>query len=107
MNIEILSTAEDDLADGYLFYEEQAPGVGEYFVSTLFAEIASSIFTQAPIESFGDAIECCRKFSPSESSTQSKVRMSRCGLSWIYGEVPLILDDVLNERANKRMQSDL
>jgi hypothetical protein len=41
MKIDILNTAEDDLVDGYLFYEDQEAGIGEYFLSTLFAEIAS------------------------------------------------------------------
>lgn len=41
MKIDILSTAEDDLVDGYRFYEEQEAGIGDYFLCTLFAEIAS------------------------------------------------------------------
>lgn len=41
MKIEILSTAEDDLADGHRFYERQEPGIGNYFLDTLFAEIDS------------------------------------------------------------------
>ena len=41
MTIEILSTAEDDLVDGYHFYENQEVGVGDYFLNTMFAEIDS------------------------------------------------------------------
>lgn len=33
MKIHILDHAEDDLVDGYNFYEDQAPGVGIYFLS--------------------------------------------------------------------------
>ncbi len=41
MKVEILSIAEDDLVDGHGFYERQEPGVGKYFLDTLFAEIDS------------------------------------------------------------------
>ena len=41
MRVEILSTAEDDLAEGHRFYERQESGIGGYFLDTLFAEIDS------------------------------------------------------------------
>lgn len=41
MKIRILDLAEDDLVAGYRFYEEQEPGVGEYFLDSLFADIDS------------------------------------------------------------------
>jgi len=41
MNIEILSTAEEDLVDGHSFYERQESGIGNYFLDTLIAEIDS------------------------------------------------------------------
>ena len=41
MNIEILSTAEDDLVDGHSFYERQESGIGNYFLDTFIAEINS------------------------------------------------------------------
>ena len=44
MKVEILSTAEDDLVDGYRFYERQEPGIGNYFLESLFAEIDSLEF---------------------------------------------------------------
>jgi hypothetical protein len=31
MNIKILSSAKDDLIDGYNFYEQQQKGIGGYF----------------------------------------------------------------------------
>lgn len=40
-SIRILSAARGDLLRGYRFYEEQAPGVGRYFLDTLFSEIES------------------------------------------------------------------
>lgn len=41
MRIKILSIAEDDLADGYRFYESQADGLGTYFLDTLYSDIDS------------------------------------------------------------------
>jgi plasmid stabilization system protein ParE len=41
MRINILSTAEDDLEDGYRFYEVQADGLGTYFLDTLYSDIDS------------------------------------------------------------------
>jgi hypothetical protein len=36
MRIEILERAEDDLFEGYLFYEEQLAGLGAYFLESLY-----------------------------------------------------------------------
>ena len=41
MRIEILDDAEQDLIDGARFYEAQSPGVGEYFLDSLFSDIDS------------------------------------------------------------------
>lgn len=43
MKIRILSAASRDLVDGYHFYEKQAPGVGAYFLDTLYADIDSLV----------------------------------------------------------------
>ncbi len=40
-SIRVLSAARRDLLRGYRFYEDQAPGVGRYFLDTLFSEIDS------------------------------------------------------------------
>ena len=44
MIISISSDAEDDLIDGYWFYERQHPGLGDYFRSCLIADIESLAF---------------------------------------------------------------
>jgi hypothetical protein len=44
MIISISSDAEDDLIDGYWFYERQHPGLGGYFRSCLIADIESLAF---------------------------------------------------------------
>jgi hypothetical protein len=41
MRIEILEKAEDDLFEGYLFYEAQEAGLGSYFLESLFSDIES------------------------------------------------------------------
>lgn len=41
MKVTILPSAIADLAQGFAFYEHQQPGLGDYFLDTLFAEIDS------------------------------------------------------------------
>jgi plasmid stabilization system protein ParE len=43
MNIFLTRSAEQDLLDGYGFYEQQAAGVGTYFLDSLFADIDSLV----------------------------------------------------------------
>ena len=43
MKIKILSSASQDLIDGYWFYEKQAEGLGTYFLDSLFSDIDSFI----------------------------------------------------------------
>ena len=41
MRIQILDLAKADLVDGYRFYEEKEPGLGSYFIDSLFSDIDS------------------------------------------------------------------
>ncbi|MEW6302239.1 MAG: hypothetical protein AB1705_02135 [Verrucomicrobiota bacterium] len=41
MKLVILEEAEQDLIEGYCFYEEQAEELGDYFLDSLFADIES------------------------------------------------------------------
>ncbi|BAS68156.1 MAG: type II toxin-antitoxin system RelE/ParE family toxin [Gammaproteobacteria bacterium] len=41
MNIKILPSANDDLLNGYQFYEQQQQGLGGYFLNSLFSDIDS------------------------------------------------------------------
>jgi len=41
MRIEILDEAEQDLIDGFRFYEAQASNLGEYFLDSLLSDIDS------------------------------------------------------------------
>jgi plasmid stabilization system protein ParE len=41
MKIEILSDAAEDLLAGFHFYEHQSPGLGNYFLDSLYSDIDS------------------------------------------------------------------
>jgi hypothetical protein len=45
MIVDIALAAEEDLADGYWFYERQHAGLGDYFRSNLIADIESPAMT--------------------------------------------------------------
>jgi len=39
MQVWIARSAETDLLEGFVFYEKQQPGIGDYFLDSLFADI--------------------------------------------------------------------
>jgi hypothetical protein len=41
VKVRLLSAARQDLVDGYLFYERQREGLGEYFLDSLYSDIES------------------------------------------------------------------
>lgn len=41
IKIELLDAAERDITDGFRFYEQQAEGLGAYFVDTILSDIES------------------------------------------------------------------
>lgn len=41
MRIESLDEAQDDLLQGFRFYESREPGLGSYFIDCLFSDIDS------------------------------------------------------------------
>ncbi|MEO5959115.1 MAG: type II toxin-antitoxin system RelE/ParE family toxin [Opitutaceae bacterium] len=41
MKVRIRPSAQDDLSDGFAFYESQQAGLGSYFLDSLFADIDS------------------------------------------------------------------
>jgi len=45
MRIEILDQAAHDLVEGFRFYEEQGEGLGSYFLTNLFVDIDSLLFS--------------------------------------------------------------
>ena len=41
MKVEILDLAKNDLIEGYRFYQAKEPGLGSYFLDTLYSDIDS------------------------------------------------------------------
>ncbi len=41
MKVQILDTAEEDLVEGYWFYEAQETGLGAYFRNSIYADLYS------------------------------------------------------------------
>lgn len=39
MRVLILDRAEEDLVEGYWFYERQQPGLGDYFLNSIYADL--------------------------------------------------------------------
>ena len=39
MKVQILDTAEEDLVEGYWFYERQQPGLGAHFRNSIYADL--------------------------------------------------------------------
>ena len=73
MIVQILDEAEQDLIDGFHFYEAQAEGLGEYFVDALSADIESlRIYAGIHSKYFGQYRLLSRRF-------QFKGRDSFCG----------------------------
>ena len=38
MKVRILNAAEEDLEEGFRFYESQLPGLGSYFLDSLYSD---------------------------------------------------------------------
>lgn len=45
MRVKILDTAEKDLEEGHYFYERQSPGLGFYFLDSLYSDIDSLAYS--------------------------------------------------------------
>ena len=55
MKVKILRSATNDLVEGYRFYEQCAPGVGAYFLDSLYSDIDSLVITAGMHpQAFGD-----------------------------------------------------
>jgi plasmid stabilization system protein ParE len=61
--VKILRTAIEDLLDGKEFYNFQSPGVGDYFMDTVFSEIDSlSLYGGIHPKRFGFYRQLSRRF---------------------------------------------
>ena len=43
MTIVVTGAAAEDIAEGFLFYEKQSEGLGEYFEASIFADLRSLV----------------------------------------------------------------
>jgi len=63
VKIRVLDLAERDLQAGFFFYEAQQPGVGDYFLDSMYSEIESLLLyagIHKPV--FGYHRQLCRRF---------------------------------------------
>jgi hypothetical protein len=87
MKIEILSTATEDLVDGYHFYERQAAGLGNYFLDSLYSDI-DSLLVYAGIHRVVYGAPS-RSASPTRFTTRSRRIPFASAPCWIAGEALL------------------
>ena len=73
MKIEILDRAEEDLVNGFFFYEAQQKGLGSYFLDSLYSDIDSFHLYAGFIKTFTRSITVsCLVAFPLPFSTQSR-----------------------------------
>lgn len=69
MKVEILDEAQNDLLDGFRFYENQSEGLGDYFLDSLFSDIDS-------LQIYAGVTQCISGitgFSPDDSLSPSTI----------------------------------
>ncbi len=64
MNIEILDEAQEDLTQGFHFYESREPGLGSYFIDCLFSDIDSLLIYAGVHQVVYDYHRCLSKRFP-------------------------------------------
>ncbi len=87
MNVQILDEAEQDLIDGFRFYERQGQGLGSHFLDSLFADI-DSLQLYAGIHSIHTGYHRFWPSGfPSPFTTRSTERPLGYGQSWIAARI--------------------
>lgn len=74
MRIGVLTHAKEDLLDGYLFYERQEAGIGDYFLDSLSADIDSLLLHHGYHRQFFGFHRMIAMCSRSLSTTASRAR---------------------------------
>ena len=84
MRIEILDEAQEDLIEGFRFYENRETGVGSYFLDCLFSDIDSLIL-------YAGIHQIIYGYHPSvsllRSTTTWKENWFACMPYWIVAEI--------------------
>lgn len=85
MRVEVLDEAEQDLVDGAHFYEVQEPGLGQYFLDSLFSDVDSlQLYAGIHPVHFGYHRLLSKRFRM-RSTTEWRATSPRCGPSLTAG----------------------
>ena len=75
MRVELRTEAREDLAEGAAFYDRQRPGLGDYFIESIFADLEAleSLWPRAGISTsrLWGSSEACLSLPISRSTTLS------------------------------------
>lgn len=89
MKIEILDQAEDDLIEGFYFYEAQRPGLGSHF---LVHSMKQSILSESMVESIAKLTKTITVYWPRGfrllCSTRFWKVLRSCMQSWTVVAIP-------------------
>jgi hypothetical protein len=83
VRIEVLTHAKEDLFDGYLFYERQEAGIGDYFLDSLSADIESLLLHHGYHRRFYGFHRMIARVFPFSSITASRMRRFTSMPWWI------------------------
>jgi hypothetical protein len=85
--VQIARSAETDLLEGYVFYERQQPGVGDYFLDSLCADIDALALCAGIYPSLtAGCIARLQADSPSPSTTTRRTMSLPWWLFWTAGK---------------------
>jgi len=88
MNVQILDAAEEDLVEGYWFYEAQQPGLGAYFRDSIYADVQALEKTAGVHRVvYKDYIAHLRRAFPSHCTTRFRDRQRSYERSSIAGAI--------------------
>jgi len=88
VNIKILPSAINDLADGWRFYEHQNPGLGNYFGDSLFSDIDSLALYGGIHRQTSGYFVLRRNDFPMPSTIECKETSPSSGAYWIVAVIP-------------------
>lgn len=93
MRIVISQAAQRDLLAGFHFYEQQEPGVGNYFLDALFADIDSLVYTRESTFRFAVTIGCYPNAFRLPCTIVSNARPSASDAYLIVGSVQSLFQE--------------
>jgi len=85
--VKILDAAEKDLEDGYRFYERTAPGLGSYFLDSVYSDIDSLSYFGGSIAKSSGTIDFYPSGFHSPFTTRLLKMKSWLRLYWIVARI--------------------